>query len=54
VPAAEDGALQKRIQQLTEDLRKERARADASQNLVRILEQRLGVQPDAPKPEPQP
>jgi hypothetical protein len=48
---AQDGELQKRIQQLTEDLRKERARADQMQNLNRILENRLGVQPDAPKPE---
>jgi hypothetical protein len=49
-----DAESQKRIQQLTDDLRKERARNDQLQNLVRILENRLGVQPDAPKPAPQP
>jgi len=48
---AQDGELQKRIQQLTDELRKERARTDQLQNLNRILENRLGVQPDAPKPE---
>jgi hypothetical protein len=50
--AAQDGALEKRIQQLTEDLRKERARTDQLQNLNRILENRLGVQTEAPKREP--
>ncbi len=50
---AQDGALEKRVQQLTEDLRKERARADQLQNLNRILENRLGLQPNAPKTEPQ-
>jgi len=51
--SAQDGALSKRVQQLTEELRKERARADRLQNLNRILENRLGVQPEAPKTEPQ-
>jgi hypothetical protein len=53
LPVGEDDAAQRRIRQLTEDLRKERARADQLQNLVRILENRLGVQPEAPKAEPQ-
>jgi len=52
-PSTQDGALQKRVQQLTEDLRRERARADQLQNLNRILENRLGVQPEVPKTEPQ-
>ena len=43
-----DSALQDQVRNLTEDLRKERARADQLQNLVRILENRLGVQPDTP------
>jgi len=50
--SAPDGALEKRVQQLTEELRKERARADQLQNLNRILEKRLGVQPESPKTEP--
>ncbi len=49
-PSVHDGGLEKRVQQLTEELRKERARADQLQNLNRILEERQGVQPDAPKP----
>jgi hypothetical protein len=49
-PGAERDALQKQIRQLTEDLRKERARTEQLQNLNRILENRLGIQPDAPKP----
>jgi hypothetical protein len=53
-PIAQDGALQKRIDQLTVALGKERARADGLQNLVRILEDRLGIQPEEPKAEPQP
>ena len=48
----DDSALQAQVRRLAEDLRKERARADQLQNLVRILENRLGVQPDTP-PAPQ-
>jgi len=54
LPVAEDDAAQRKIRQLTEDLRKERFRADQLQNLVRILENRLGVQTELPKAEPQP
>ncbi len=56
-PPVSDGereALKKQVRQLTEDLRKEHARADQLQNLVRILEGRLGMQPEKPKPAPQP
>ncbi len=42
-PAAEHDALERQNQQLKEDLGKERARADELQNLVRILEDRLGI-----------
>ena len=51
-PAAVQDALQQQITQLKEDLGKERARADELQNLVRILENRLRIQPDAGKAEP--
>jgi hypothetical protein len=54
LPLVEDDAAQRKIRQLTDDLRKERFRADQLQNLVRILENRLGVQPESPKAEPQP
>ena len=50
---AERDALQKQVRQLTEQLGKERARAEQLQNLNRILENRLQIQPEAPKPEPQ-
>jgi hypothetical protein len=40
---AEHDALEKQVQKLREDLGKERARADELQNLVRILENRLGI-----------
>ncbi len=46
-PAAGQDALQQQITQLKEDLGKERARADELQNLVRILENRLRIQPEA-------
>jgi hypothetical protein len=49
-----DDALQKQVRQLTEELRKERARTGELQNLNRILENRLGIQPDVQKPAPQP
>jgi hypothetical protein len=50
LPVAERDALQKQVRQLTEALRNERARTDQLQNLNRILENRLGIQPEAPKP----
>ncbi len=43
-PAASNDALEQEVQQLKEELGKERARADQLQNLVRILENRLGIQ----------
>ena len=52
-PNANDSALKDQVRRLTEDLRKERARADELQNVVRILQNRVGVQPETPKPEPQ-
>jgi proteasome lid subunit RPN8/RPN11 len=42
-PAAEQDALERQNQKLKEDLGKERARAAELQNLVRILEDRLGI-----------
>jgi hypothetical protein len=53
-PDANSDALQKQVKQLTEELRKERERADRFQNLNRILENRLNIQPGVPKAEPQP
>ncbi len=56
-PASPDGdrdVLQKQVKQLTEELRKEKERTDRLQNLNRILENRLNIQPDAPKAEPRP
>ena len=53
-PAADQTALQQQVQHLKEDLSKERARADELQNLVRILENRLSIQSEAPKPPPKP
>jgi hypothetical protein len=52
--SADHDALQQLVRRLTEDLRKERARSGELQNLNRILENRLGIQPDAPKAKPQP
>jgi hypothetical protein len=49
-PAAGDDALQRQVRQLTEELRQERARAAELQNLVRILENRLGIKPAEPQP----
>jgi hypothetical protein len=37
------------VQQLKEEVGKERARADGLQNLVRILENRLGIASTVPK-----
>ncbi len=48
-PAVDQSALQQEVQRLKEQLGKERARADELQNLVRILENRLGIQPEPPK-----
>ncbi|MGD0133894.1 MAG: hypothetical protein ABSE57_17740, partial [Bryobacteraceae bacterium] len=47
--ADENAALQQRVQQLKEEVGKERARADGLQNLVRILENRLGISSTVPK-----
>jgi proteasome lid subunit RPN8/RPN11 len=46
---AENATLQQQVQQLKEEVGKERARADGLQNLVRILENRLGISSTAPK-----
>jgi hypothetical protein len=51
-PSAGQDQLQIQIRQLKEALRKERARADDLQNLNRILEDRLGIPPEEPKPAP--
>jgi JAB1/Mov34/MPN/PAD-1 ubiquitin protease len=51
---SEDEAAQRKVLQLTEELRKERARTLELENLNRILMNRLGIQPDPPKPAPQP
>jgi hypothetical protein len=53
-PPAEQSELGQEVQQLKQELSKERARADELQNLVRILENRLGIQSAAPKPEKAP
>ncbi len=47
-PAATDRALEQQVRDLRQELAKERARGDELQNLVRILENRLGVQGNAP------
>ena len=49
---AEHDALEAQVRQLTADLSKERARADRLQNVVRILEQRLQIQPDGRRTRP--
>jgi proteasome lid subunit RPN8/RPN11 len=46
----DDDAAQRRVRDLTEELRKERARNGELQNLVRILENRLGIKPEEPQP----
>lgn len=46
---SEQPELQREVQQLKEDLGKERARADGLQNLVRILENRLGIKAEPEK-----
>jgi proteasome lid subunit RPN8/RPN11 len=45
----ENAALEQQVQQLKEEVGKERARADGLQNLVRILENRLGISSTVPK-----
>jgi hypothetical protein len=50
LPGAGDDAAQRKVRELTEELRKERARTGELQNLVRILEDRLNIRPEAPKP----
>jgi hypothetical protein len=50
-PSADQEALTQQVQQLKGDLSKERARADELQNLVRILENRLGIPHEAPRTE---
>lgn len=44
VPAADHDALEQQVEQLRIELGKERARANELQNLVRILENRVGIQ----------
>lgn len=44
IPSADHDALEEQVQQLKSDLAKERARASELQNLVRILENRVGIQ----------
>lgn len=51
---APDPALQQQVQELKQELAKERARSDELQNLVRILENRLGIQGSAPNAAHQP
>jgi JAB1/Mov34/MPN/PAD-1 ubiquitin protease len=53
-PSTGDEELQRQVRQLREELSKERARSGELQNLNRILENRLGIQPEAPKTGPQP
>ncbi len=52
-PAPSDAyASDREVQQLRQEVAKERARADELQNLVRILENRLGIQATPSRPEP--
>lgn len=53
-PGPEQDALEQQVQQLKAELGKERARANELQNLVRILENRLGIQSSAPATERRP
>jgi proteasome lid subunit RPN8/RPN11 len=50
-PNSERDALQRQVQQLKDDLGKERAHATELQNLVRILENRLGIPSENPASE---
>jgi len=47
--SAREDSLQRQVRQLHDELGKERARSSELQNLVRILENRLGMRPEAPK-----
>jgi proteasome lid subunit RPN8/RPN11 len=51
-PGAGHDALERQVQQLRDDLAKERARSGELQNLIRILEQRLGIQSASPDAVP--
>jgi hypothetical protein len=53
LPGLEDSSLQQQIRRLTDQLQRERARTTELQNLNRILENRLGIQPE-PEKAPQP
>ncbi len=53
LPGPEDSSLQQQIRRLTDQLQRERARTTELQNLNRILENRLGIQPE-PQKQPQP
>ena len=53
-PSADQSALEQRVRQLNLEVAKERARADELQNLVRILETRLGISSKRPNTEPHP
>jgi proteasome lid subunit RPN8/RPN11 len=46
----EDDAAQRKVRDLNEELRKERARNGELQNLIRILENRLAIKPQEPQP----
>lgn len=46
----EDDAAQRKVRELTEELHKVRARNGELENLVRILESRLGIKPAEPQP----
>jgi hypothetical protein len=50
-PSADTAELQRQIQDLRASVGRERARADELQNLVRILENRLALQPAGAKPQ---
>ncbi|HTW63666.1 MAG TPA: hypothetical protein VME17_03580 [Bryobacteraceae bacterium] len=51
-PSPNQDALEQQVRQLKDDLAKERARADQLQNLVRILENRLSIQPEPRSTKP--
>ena len=51
-PAGEQTALQQQVRDLEDDLARERARADKLQNLVRVLETRLGIKSKTPQTRP--
>jgi hypothetical protein len=53
-PPARQAELQEEVRRLKDDLGKERARANELQNLVRILQNRLGISGTASEPEKRP